>query len=206
MTGALFFATAEAKPDPGPAMEQLIVTSIACSKEDASLPTASVRTWPWMPDLGSQPSRRRLHDGIDQFTFLVSSGHYFIETKSKTCSSMVGVSILPGHERHIVTRMWPLVAPDYYGTCAIAGTLPVEGLTVGLRLSSGRELPVRTEGGMYDVEGIGPGPETIVLHAGGAFDDISVTVPLYTNKGLQHCPNLVIRNIEFSDLREAGNK
>jgi len=182
----------------------IVMTTANCNGDSAK-PTAVIRSWPWATDSSEVPSIRPGGDGIYQFSYNVPPGHYFILVRSNKCRAMASVAVLEGYKRHVVAKLWPLVAYDYYGTCAIAGTLPIEGLSLGV-MSSGRELPVASEGGMFDLEGIGPGSHTLRLHVGILSREISVNIPVLKRSDRQRCQSLLVRNITLDDVREAGQR
>ena len=180
---------------------KLIVTTIDCASAD-SRPTIALRQWPWSEDLPYHPtSVTHVSTGIFKFTYSLRSGHYFLEPRTSTCQMLDSLVVLEGHSRHTVIKLQRLIGYDFLGTCDVAGTIPIEGLSLALVLKSGTELPIVTEDGVFDLEGVGPGRHQIKVYAHSSAKVVEVTIPYLKGPTPQHCPSVVNHDITISDLK-----
>jgi hypothetical protein len=122
---------------------------------------------------------------------------YDVNLRTKACSAYNFVTVLDGHERHVVfalTRYTALgggVNQDF----AIAGSLPLQGLSVQLT-RFGAYYPVAIDGTAYYANNLTPGHYTLQVREAQVFSpiEIPIYVPLSST-------TLIIRNVTLDEIR-----
>jgi hypothetical protein len=143
--------------------------------------------------------------GVYHITFSLPAGTYFIRAVTFFCRGSQMATLIAGATRHIPltlseTRM-ALLSPS----CAIAGALPIKGITAELLSESGTKWPIVVDGYVYDAERLSRGIYTLRLDlTDGVYADY--VFDLSKEQPGEFCDHTYIRNISIDDLRRDAHQ
>jgi hypothetical protein len=143
--------------------QRVSVVAIDCADHRDEIPTLSVSGDSFLKAI-PEPAPQELTTGVYRFDMTLPPGSYALRVsapdhvasvKSFGCNGLATFTVLAGHDRHLVVSMEKGITIDD-ADCSIAGTLPVDGLAIGLVRALGGEEPAVVDSGAYYFDSLTP--------------------------------------------------